>query len=148
MRLNWNTNWVKWRKCYTFSTRFHKILSDKSNTFFSAFIKNCISNLIYREENELRPFNSRSISILPVLGKSPEFLAIILLLICRVFHSTTCQSQFRFRPKRSTADAIASLAEEIKFDWDKQVEINQYGFLDLKKNVQYWQSQALLEQMF
>ena len=42
-------------------------------------------------------------------------------------------SQFGFRRKRSTVEALASLIKEIRFNWDNQVIVTQCTLLDLRK---------------
>ena len=42
--------------------------------------------------------------------------------------------QFGFRSKRSTIDALITLIEEVRQDWDSNTTKTQWTFIDLKKN--------------
>ena len=88
---------------------------------------------LFKEGNELDPSNYRPISLLPVVGKIFE----------RVIYNrmnqylTKCQilqnCQFGFRSNRSTIDALITLIEEVRQDWESNNTKTQCTFIDLKK---------------
>ena len=88
---------------------------------------------LLKEGNDLDPSYHRQFSLLPVLSKFFERV-----LSYRMNqHITKFQllqnSQFRFKPKRNTIDALKAIIEEKRQDWNSKTTKTQCKFNDLKK---------------
>ena len=70
------------------------------------------------------PTNYRPISLLPAIGKLFEKLLYKRIYTFLSKNNTFSKTQFGFRSKLNTVDAMASLTEEIKANWFKSKKLN------------------------
>ena len=87
----------------------------------------------FKSGDRNKPRNYRPISLLPASGKLFEKLLYKRINTFLSKNDTFSKSQFGFRSKLSTVDAIASLTEVIRANWFKSKNITKCTFIDLKK---------------
>ena len=88
---------------------------------------------LFKEGNDLDPSNYRPISLLPVVGKIFERVIYNRMNQYLTKYQILQNCQFGFRSKRSTIDALITLIEEVRQDWDSNNTKTQCTFIDLKK---------------
>ena len=87
----------------------------------------------FKSGDQSKPTNYRPISLLPAIGKLFEKLLYKRIYTFLSKNNTYSKSQFGFRSKLSTADAIASLPEVNRANWFKPKNLIKCTFIDLKK---------------
>ena len=88
---------------------------------------------LFKEGNDLDPSNYRPFSLLPVVGKIFERVIYNRMNQYLTKYQILQNCQFGFRSKRSTIDALITLIEEVRQDWDSNNTKTQCTFIDLKK---------------
>ena len=100
---------------------------------------------IFKEGNDLDPSNYRPISLLPVVGKNFERVIYNRMNLYLTKYQLLQNCQFGFRSKRSTIDALITLIEQVRQDWDSNTTKTQCTFIDLTKAFDTVDHNLLLE---
>ena len=132
--------------CYDLSYVYNKAVSASVSPALTRLFNKCfeeghfansfkIASItpLYKEGEKSRPENNRPISLLPIIGKTLEFLVFDRIKNYIEKFKILKVNQFGFKSNHNTTDAIVSLLEDIRVNKQSNANEIKVTFLDLKK---------------